>query len=86
MFKDEDFDKFKLNFTLSARKAKLLQDCVESDTSLLLENNITDYSILVSIYDYKEEIARKYSSNYRIFESSDKKYIYVFSIIDFLTV
>jgi hypothetical protein len=86
VLKDEDFQKLNLSFNLSAKDAKLLSGCIETDAEKLNDLSITDYSLLVSIHNNCEENSKIAAYNYRIFKSADSKYLYVFSIIDFLTV
>jgi len=86
VLKDEDFQKLKLSFHLTHKDAKLLKSCIETDAEILNEVFITDYSLLVSIHLNTKENSRISAYNYRVFTSVDNKYVYAFSIIDFLTV
>jgi len=86
VLKDEDFQKLGLSFDLSIKDADLLKKCIELDAKKLNELSMTDYSLLVSIHKNNEVNSRMAAFNYRIFKSIDDKYLYVFSIIDFLTV
>jgi len=86
VLKDEDFQKLGLSFDLSIKDADLLKKCIELDAKKLNELSMTDYSLIVSIHKNNEVNSRMAASNYRIFKSIDDKYLYVFSIIDFLTV
>ena len=52
---------------------------------MFLQNyQITDYSLLVFVHKYRKEDIIKYKNCLRIFPSKDKKYIFNFSIVDFL--
>jgi len=85
ILKDNDFDWLKLNFSLSTKDAKNLVMAIENDAQFLSEYNITDYSLLVSLHRFAKEDYIKYF-NCRVMKSYDDKYLYNFSIIDFLTV
>ncbi len=85
VLKDNDFEHLKLNFHLSAKDAKNLSLSIENDAQFLSNYNITDYSLLVSIHKFNKEDYIKFF-NCRIMKSYDDKYLYNYSIIDFLTV
>jgi hypothetical protein len=86
ILKDMDFKDFHLKFKLSKKDSNLLSTYVASDAELLKGYQLTDYSLLVTIHRYNKEYFEKCFKNPRIMKSSDNKYIYCFSIIDFLAV
>ncbi len=84
VLKDKDFTNLGMKFTLSDSDADLLKRMVKSDSDYLKIFNITDYSILVNIHKYyKEDMENK---SYKVMASTEKNYIFSFSIIDFLGV
>lgn len=85
ILKDNDFSCLKLNFTLSANDARNFALSIENDSEFLSKYNITDYSLLVTLHKFRKDDYIKYY-NCRVMKSFDDKYLYNFSIIDFLTV
>jgi len=86
ILKDKDLTFLNVEFDLSSSDAKNLITAIEKD-SIFLENYwITDYSLLTSIHKFKTEDYRAYFKNLRVIKSTDDKYLFCFSIIDFLTV
>jgi len=85
ILKDNDFEHLKLNFLLSTKDAKNFILSIENDAQFLSNYNITDYSLLVTIHKFDKDAYLK-SFNCRVMKSYDDKYLYNFSIIDFLTV
>ena len=86
ILKDNDFTDLKLQFKLSKPDSEVFQQNICSDAEFLRGYNLMDYSLLLSIHAYTEEDEEKSKNNHRVLVSTDKKYIYNFSIIDFLTV
>jgi hypothetical protein len=86
ILKDNDFKLLDFSLKLSKRDAQLLRENLCSDSEFLKGYNLTDYSLLLSIHKFTKEDADKSFKNYRIMKSFDGKYLYNFSIIDFLTV
>jgi hypothetical protein len=86
VLKDNDFTDLKLQFKLSNPDSEIFQQNICSDAELLRGYNLMDYSLLVSIHTYTKEDEERNRNNYRVMISTDKEYIFNFSIIDFLTV
>jgi len=86
VLKDNDFVDLKLQFKLSKSDSEIFQQNICSDAELLRGYNLMDYSLLVSVHAYTKEAEEKSKNNYRVMISTDKEYIFNFSIIDFLTV
>ena len=86
ILKDVDFVDLGMKFKLSKKDCAALQSFVASDSELLKTHKLTDYSLLVTIHTFNKEDYEKAYKNPRIMKSYDNKYLYNFSIIDFLTV
>jgi hypothetical protein len=86
ILKDTDFKNLGLKVKLSFKDSSQLQALITKDSEFLKKYHLTDYSLLLSIHEYIEIDFIKYSNNYRIVKSTDGKYLYTFSIIDYLTV
>jgi prolyl-tRNA synthetase len=86
ILKDNDFKNLGFTFKLDKKDANQLQANISSDAEFLKGNNLTDYSLLLTIHKYTKEDAEKSYANYRVMISHDNQYIYNFSIIDYLTV
>ncbi len=86
ILKDNDFVDLKLQFKMSKSDSEIFQQNICSDAELLRGYNLMDYSLLVSVHTYSKEAEEKNKNNYRVMISTDKEYIFNFSIIDFLTV
>lgn len=84
--KDNDFTDLKLSLLLKKEEATKIVSRIEQDTKFLQSYNLTDYSLLLSIHIFIKEDYDKFKENPRIFKSTDGKYLYCFSIIDFLSV
>lgn len=84
ILKDRDFTSLDLKFKLNKSNADLLRKMIVSDSIFLKDNYVTDYSVLVTIHHYQNETIDEKSS--RIMLSTDRKFLYNFSIIDFLGV
>lgn len=87
ILKDLDFDLLDFCFNFSKQNCDLIQNSLCEDSEFLKGNNLIDYSLLCSIHHYNEEDYNKVSDEqkYRIVKTKDNKYLYNFSIIDFLT-
>jgi len=93
ILKDLDFDILpEFSFNFDKETCIELQSIIFEDSEFLKGFNLIDYSLLVSIYKYSEEYFNNYSQNnnnnnqnYRIIINNNKKYIFCFSIIDYLT-
>ena len=87
ILKDLDFDLLDFSFNFSKQNCDLIQNSLCEDSEFLKGNNLIDYSLLCSIHHYNEEDYNKISDEqkYRIVKTKDNKFLYNFSIIDFLT-
>jgi hypothetical protein len=88
ILKDNDFELLGFKFKVSKLEFEFLYKNISSDAEFLKFYHLTDYSILLSIHRFNQEDFDKCdrNQNYRILKSTDNKYLYNFSIIDFLTV
>jgi hypothetical protein len=86
VLKDNDFRFLELEFNLSSSDATNLITAVEKDSYFLEKYWITDYSLLVAVHRFRVDDYRSNFKNLRVLKSSDDKYLFSFSIIDFLTV
>lgn len=84
VLKDKDLSILQIKFNLSSFDGRNLLTCIEKDSEFLQEYNITDYSLLVFVHKYQKEVMFNNLGNLRIMRSVDCKYIFNFSIIDFL--
>lgn len=84
--KDNDFSDLKLSLLLKKEDVNKIITRIEQDTKFLQSYNLTDYSLLLSIHVFIKEDFEKIKDNPRIFRSVEGKYLYCFSIIDFLCV
>lgn len=84
--KDNDFTDLKLSLSLKKEDAKKILSRIEQDIKFLQSYNLTDYSLLLSMHVFLKEDYEKFKDNPRIFRSDDGKFLYCFSIIDFLSV
>lgn len=87
ILKDLDFDLLDFSFNFSKQNCDLIQNSLCEDSEFLKGNNLIDYSLLCSIHHFNEEDYNKISDEqkYRIVKTKDNKFLYNFSIIDFLT-
>ena len=87
ILKDLDFDLLDFNFNFTKKDCDLIQNSLCEDSEFLKGGNLIDYSLLCSIHLFNEEDYNKVEENqkYRIVKTTDNKYLYNFSIIDFLT-
>lgn len=87
ILKDLDFDLLDFNFNFSKKDCDLIQNSLCEDSEFLKGGNLIDYSLLCSIHHFNEEDYDKVEDKqkYRIIKTNDNKYLFNFSIIDFLT-
>ena len=83
VLKDKDLGILDMKFVLKNNDCQQLISCIDNDTTFLQNYEVTDYSLLVFVHKYRKEdvINNKIT---RIIPSKDNKYIYNFSIVDFL--
>jgi hypothetical protein len=86
VLKDNDLRFLEIEFNLSSSDATNLITAVEKDSYFLEKYWITDYSLLIAIHKFRVDDYRSNFKNLRVLKSSDDKYLFSFSIIDFLTV
>ena len=84
VLKDVDLSIIDMKIELSTSKAKILLNIIFNDSLFLEKFGITDYSLLIFIYNYTPKYMDKYFWSHRILADIDNKYIFNFSIIDFL--
>lgn len=84
VLKDIDLGIIGMKFELDSDDLQKISNIIDSDSSFLQNAEITDYSLVVFIHKYRIEdiVHNKWGS--RIFASKDKKYIFNFTIVDFL--
>ena len=87
ILKDLDFDLLDFSFNFSKNDCDLIQNSLCEDSEYLKGNNLIDYSLLCSIhYLYQDDYNKvEKEQKYRIVKTKDNKFLYNFSIIDFLT-
>ena len=87
ILKDLDFDLLDFNFNFSKKDCDLIQNSLCEDSEFLKGGNLIDYSLLCSIHHFDAKDYDKVDENqkYRIIKTNDNKFLYNFSIIDFLT-
>ena len=87
VLKDLDFDLLDFNFNFSKKDCDLIQNSLCEDSEFLKGSNLIDYSLLCTIHYFNKEDYDKVDENqkYRIIKTKDDKFLFNFSIIDFLT-
>ena len=87
ILKDLDFDLLDFSFNFTKKDCDLIQNSLCEDSEFLKGNNLIDYSLLCSIHHFNSDDFDKVEEEqkYRIVKTKDNKYLYNFSIIDFLT-
>lgn len=86
VLKDTDLAILNMNLNLNGYDGKNLLICVDNDSMFLQKFGVTDYSLLIFIHKYDTKDISNNFANLRIMKSNDKKYLFNFSIIDFLGV
>ena len=84
VLKDIDLDLIGLKFILEYENWKNIVSIIDSDSSFLQNLGVTDYSLVVFVHKYRKEDLEINRGCTRIMESKDRKYIFNFSIVDFL--
>ena len=83
VLKDIDLGIIDLKFIIDSENWQKLTSIIDSDSLFLQGLEITDYSLIVFVHKYRKEDL--YNNNcIRIIASKDHKYIFNFSIVDFL--
>jgi hypothetical protein len=88
ILKDNDFNLLKCSLNLSQGDGEFLLQNMSSDAEFLKGYKLTDYSCLLSMHKYTQDDYERcvQNKNYRVMKSKDNKYLYNFSVIDFLCV
>ena len=84
VLKDIDLGIINMEIVLNYDDWQKFTSVIDSDSMFLQNYEVTDYSLVVFIHKYRKEDWEKNKHCSRIFESKDKKYLYCFSIVDFL--
>ena len=84
VLKDKDLDLIGLKFILDFKNWKQITSIVDSDSSFLQNLGVIDYSLVVFIHEYQKEDLENNKECSRIIASKDNKYIFNFSIVDYL--
>ncbi len=84
VLKDIDLKILKLKFNLNSYDSKNLIKSINNDSEFLEKYKITDYSLLVFVHKYRQGDVSISLGNSGVNKSQDKKYLFGFSIIDFL--
>ena len=83
VLKDKDLGILDMKFVLKNDDCQQLISCIDNDTTFLQNYEVTDYSLLIFVHKYRKEDVIN-NKNTRIIPSKDNKYIFNFSIVDFL--
>ena len=84
VLKDIDLGIIDMKFILNFSDWQKITSIIDSDSMFLQNYEVTDYSLLIFVHKYRKEDAIKYKDCSRIITSKDNKYIFNFSIIDYL--
>ena len=84
VLKDIDLKILKLTFNLNSYDSKNLINSIKKDTEFLEKFGVTDYSLIVFVHKYRFGDMNHSLGNSGLTKSQDRKYIFEFSIIDFL--
>ena len=84
VLKDIDLGIIDMKFILNFNEWQQITSIIDSDSMFLQNYEVTDYSLLIFVHKYRKEDEIKNKDCSRIIPSKDKKYIFNFSIIDYL--
>ena len=84
VLKDIDLDIIGIKFILEYENWKNIISIIDADSSFLQNLGVTDYSLVVFVHKYRKEDLEINRGCTRVIESKDRKYIFNFSIVDFL--
>ena len=84
VLKDIDLKILNMSFNLNYNEGKNLISIIDNDIEFLQKFYVTDYSLLIFIHKYRKEDLENNLDNICVMKSKDNKYIFEFSIIDFL--
>ena len=82
--KDTDLKLMGIKLELNPFDGKNILSSIYNDSRFLQKYNVTDYSLLIFVNKYNKKNLEKQVGNYNIMSELNKKYIFNFSIIDFL--
>ena len=84
VLKDLDLGIIDMKIILNYKDWDILMSTIDSDSMFLQNSEVTDYSLLVFVHKYRREDIENNKNCSRILASKDKKYIFNFSIVDYL--
>ena len=84
VLKDIDMGIIGMKFILDFENWKNITNIINCDSLFLQSLEVTDYSLIVFVHKYRKEDIINYQGCSRIIPSKDNKYIFNFSIVDFL--
>ena len=84
VLKDIDLDIIDMKFIINFNDWQQIMSVIDSDSMFLQNYEVTDYSLLAFVHKYRKEDLIKNKDCSRIIPSKDNKYIFNFSIVDFL--
>ena len=84
VLKDIDLSIIDMKFIINFNDWQQLMSVIDSDSMFLQNYEVTDYSLLAFVHKYRKEDIIKCKDCSRIIPSKDNKYIFNFSIVDFL--
>ena len=84
VLKDLDLGIIGLEISLNFNDYQNLISIIDSDSMFLQNYEVTDYSLVVFVHNYRKEDILNNKNNSRIFPSRNYKYLFNFAIVDFL--
>ena len=84
VLKDKDLNLIGLKFIIDYENWKNIISYIDSDSSFLEDLGVTDYSLIVFVHKFRKEDMNNNKGSNRIIESKNHKYIFNFSIVDYL--
>ena len=84
VLKDKDLNIIGLKFIMNFNDWKNITSIIDSDSSFLQNLEVTDYSLVVFVHKYRKEDLDKNKGCTRVIASKNSKYIFNFSIVDYL--
>mgnify|MGYP002624360497 CR=1 FL=1 len=84
VLKDIDLGIIDMKFVIDYNNWQKIMSVIDSDSMFLQNYEVTDYSLLIFVHKYRKEDLINNKNCSRIIPSKDNKYIFNFSIVDFL--
>jgi len=84
VLKDIDLGIIDMKFVIDYNNWQKIMSVIDSDSMFLQNYEVTDYSLLIFVHKYRKEDLINNKNNSRIIPSKDNKYLFNFSIVDFL--